>query len=48
MADTKGNQEAVSKHSKNIQTLASSAAGLIGSTVGKMILHPIDTVKAKL
>lgn len=31
-----------------MQTLASAFAGLIGSSVGKTILHPIDTVKAKL
>lgn len=28
--------------------MASACAGLIGSSVGKTILHPIDTIKAKL
>ncbi len=37
-----------SLRNKNVQTLASSLAGLIGSSVGKTVLHPIDTVKAKL
>ena len=36
------------QQSKNMQTVASACAGLIGSSVGKIILHPIDTVKAKL
>lgn len=32
---------------KNL-TLISAGAGLISSAVGKAILHPIDTIKAKL
>ena len=32
----------------NVQSLASACAGLVGSSVGKSILHPIDTIKAKL
>jgi solute carrier family 25 (mitochondrial carnitine/acylcarnitine transporter), member 20/29 len=30
------------------QTVASSLAGMMASSVGKTLLHPIDTVKAKL
>lgn len=34
--------------SENIRTYASSLGGLLGSSIGKCLLHPIDTVKAKL
>jgi hypothetical protein len=29
-------------------TLANGLAGILGSSTGKICLHPIDTVKAKL
>jgi hypothetical protein len=32
----------------NLSTYASSIAGLTGSSIGKFICHPIDTIKAKL
>lgn len=34
--------------SQQIATYAGALGGLLGSTIGKCLVHPIDTVKAKL
>jgi hypothetical protein len=36
------------KKPKEASALVSTVAGLLVGAVGKMILHPIDTVKAKI
>jgi hypothetical protein len=38
----------MSKHNENKQAISSALAGMMASSVGKTILHPIDTVKAKI
>ena len=48
MSKSSSENDTSSNHGKNVQTLASAFSGLIGSSVGKCILHPIDTIKAKL
>jgi hypothetical protein len=36
------------KENEYLMTISSSISGMIASSVGKGILHPIDTVKAKI
>ncbi len=36
------------KNNSNIATYASAISGLIGSSLGKFVCHPIDTIKAKI
>jgi hypothetical protein len=36
------------KKSKETSAAVSTVAGLLVGAVGKMILHPIDTIKAKI
>ena len=36
------------KEAKEISALTSTLSGLIVGSVGKLILHPIDTIKAKI
>jgi len=38
----------MASENSNRQAIASSLAGMMASSVGKVLLHPIDTVKAKL
>ena len=41
------NQEEV-KRKRASPTVVSAIAGLLASSVGKGIMHPVDTIKAKL
>ena len=41
-------EESNKKVRKSNSTVVSAIAGLVGTAAGKAVMHPVDTIKAKL
>ena len=48
MSSSDNNQEDAKPHGNSNVALVSSISGTIGASFGKLFVHPIDTIKAKL